>query len=99
MRFQQIVSAISLRKADEARQENGRFSWLARTLSTFVAAGYMTDGKSENTAIKDAQNIAFDPIERAMLAHRASQPETKAAAEPAAGSFEKIMGLMGQTRD
>lgn len=102
MRFQQIVSAISLRRANKVREENYRFSWLARNLSQFVAAGYMVEG--ENPAIQQASTLAFDKVEREMLAHQAaiqeSQPtKVHAPVEPVRGSFEKLMGLMDQKKD
>jgi hypothetical protein len=99
MRFQQIVSAIELRRATERRTENARFSWLARNLSQFVAGGYLTDGKQENTAIADARRIAFDKVEAAMLAHYEEQAALKPAPiEAKRGSFESLMGFMGQQR-
>lgn len=100
MRFQQIVSAIQIRRFTEARQENTRYSWLARNLSQFVAGGYMTDG--ENPAIEYAQKLAFDDVERELMKEReawekAHPPKIEAENKP--GSYEALIALMGQTRD
>jgi len=105
MRFQQIVNAISLRKYREDRQETSRISWLARTISQYVAGGYMTDGQRENVAVRYASQIAFDHIEEAALEAAAAREALKARTnetvmkEPARGSFEKMMQFMGQKRD
>jgi hypothetical protein len=42
-------------------------SWQTRQLSTFIAGGYMTDGKHGNPAFDAAQKLAFDEIEAAQI--------------------------------
>jgi hypothetical protein len=64
-RFRQILAAIEHRQYARSRMEQGRISWQTRILSSFIAAGYMTDG--ENPAVTAAQKLAFDEIEQAML--------------------------------
>lgn len=76
------------------RQENGRFSWLARVLASYVAGGYMVEG--ENTAIAEAQKIAMDEIEAALLGVAPKQPVDR---EPPSGSFERLTQFFGQKKD
>ena len=91
-RFRQITAAIQVRKFHEQRTENGRFSWLARTLASYTAAGYMTDGKSENKALKQAATLAMDEIESALLG---VSPKRDSAHENNVGSYERFMGAFG----
>ena len=95
-RYLQIVSAIRVRKYMETREVSARFSWLARTISSFVAAGYMTDG--DNPAIDAAGQLAIDEVEQALLSYSRAEdwkPGDKAVVkEPTPGSFEKLMQAM-----
>lgn len=91
-RFRQITAAIQQRRYFASREESSRTSWLARTLATFIAGGYMTDGKSENKAVQTASKLAYDDIEAAAL----SEAEAPAVVpENGIGSFERFMGMMG----
>jgi hypothetical protein len=65
-------------------------SWLARQLSSYVAAGYMTDGK-ENPAVDSAQKIGYDDIEVAFLT--GERPAKPGEATNKAGSYERLMGF------
>jgi hypothetical protein len=78
--MRQITTAIQTRHYIERRAEQSRLSWQTRTLAQYIAGGYMTDGKSENTAFKSAGQIAFDDIERLAL----SESEARAAEADAA---------------
>lgn len=102
-RFQQIVSAIRVRKYFQQREENARFSWLGRSLASFIAAGYMTDG--DNPALDHAGKLAMDDVEATLLGNMdVAGGEWKPGdpailkKEPTMGSFEKLMGTMSQTR-
>lgn len=93
VRLRQIVSAIRLRQFVRTREENARFSWLARSLGTLIAAGYQTEG--ENPAIDHAANLSIDEIEAAALKDATGVGEARAAQENGPGSFEKLMQYMG----
>lgn len=64
---------------------------MTRTLAQFIAAGYMTDGKSPNTALDNAGLLTLDEVEAKMLgaAPAATAPENKE------GSYERFMGALG----
>lgn len=85
--MQQIVSAIQLRRADESRVERTNLSWAVRTLATFIAAGYMTDG--DNPAIEQAQEITLDDLEQQIM--KADLPKPEVNNEPKKGSTETLM--------
>jgi hypothetical protein len=93
-RYMQIISAIRIRKYMDNREENARISWLGRAITSFVAAGYMTDG--DNPAIEMANQLSIDDIEHALLSYDSAEawkPGDKAIVknEPSAGSFETLM--------
>jgi hypothetical protein len=50
----------------------------------------MTDGKSENVALNNAQQLTLDPIEAALLKVGPEVPT-----ENAPGSYERIMARFG----
>lgn len=75
------------------REEAARVSWLARTLSQYIAAGYMTDGKRPNTALESAAVLGYDDIERAIMT---SPAVTQAPKENKKGSFEKLTSFLGR---
>lgn len=87
VRLHQIVAAIRTRKYFESREEGQRFSWLARTLAAYVAAGYMVEG--DNPALEKAGTIAYDDIEAALLG---DLPEKEAENKP--GSYERLHMLL-----
>lgn len=60
---------------------------MTRTIAGYIAAGYETDGKTENTALTAAATLSFDEVERALLKASAEAPQ-----ENAVGSFERLMG-------
>lgn len=66
-RFRQITAAIQMRRYAAAREENARFSWLARNLAGFIAAGYMVEKGKENKGLAQAGKIAYDDIEALLL--------------------------------
>lgn len=90
-RFRQIAAAIAIRKFQQAREENSRVSWMTRTLATYIAAGFMTDGKSKNPYLEKAPSLAMDQFEEALLKVAA---ETRSQ-EPDQGSHEKLMRFAG----
>lgn len=61
-RFRQIVAAINRRNFMRRREEITLISWQTRNLASFIAGGYMTDGKG-NPALDSATVLAFDEIE------------------------------------
>lgn len=89
-RFRQITATIQLRRFGRAREENGRYSWLARNLAAYIAAGYQMGKNQENVALKQAGSLAFDDIEVAFLEAEAEKPK-----ENKKGSFERFMAKMG----
>lgn len=90
VRFRQIVSAIQLRLTQARREARSIASWQTRTLSTYIAAGYMVEKGKENKALSEAQNIGYDAIDQALLG-----VESGGAKENTNGSFERLMGWAG----
>lgn len=76
-----------------SRDENSRFSWLARNISQFIAAGYMVSEGSENKALKQAGLLAMDDIEQAALKEAS---ENAPAKENDSGSYERLLRFGGQ---
>lgn len=74
------------------RVENSRTSWQTRVLATYIANGYMSDGKSENGPLKEAQYLAMDDVERTLLKEVAMKPKVY---ENTPGSFERLTGSFG----
>lgn len=108
-RFRQITASIQQRRFIQVRQENSRFSWLARILAPFIAAGYML-GK-DNPALDAAKEIAFDDIEAALYGATqfesrvdvpteqemsTEQAVARAAEKNSTGSFERFMIMTHQ---
>lgn len=94
-RFRQISAAIQMRRYAQTRQENSRFSWLARNIAGFIAAGYMIDKGKENKALDMAGKLAFDDIEALLLGAETSEAAGKPK-ENSAGSFERFMMMSSQ---
>lgn len=92
VRLRQITAAIQRRKFLVNREENSRFSWMARNIAQFIAAGYMIGEGQENTALTQAGLLALDDIERAVLNEAV---ENTPAKENEAGSFERLMRFGG----
>ncbi len=88
------MSAIQLRQYREERKENSRFSWMTRTLAQFAAAGYMIEKGQENKALNQAERLAFDDVEAALLGHEPS--DSNGPQDNGNGSYERIMMMMGQ---
>jgi hypothetical protein len=88
-----MVAAINLRRYSEERKENSRFGWLGRTLSQFEAAGYMVEKGQENKALKQAEMVAYDEVEAALLGNK---PKSSDPHENSIGSYERFMGQWGQ---
>lgn len=88
-----MTAAIQARRFHQDRRENSRFSWLARNITSFTAAGYMIDKGKENKGLKMAAELAYDDIEQAALGIK---PPPQAPKENGNGSFERFMGMMGQ---
>ncbi len=91
-RLRQVTAAIQMRKFTAFREENSRFSWLARNLAGFIAAGYQMEKGKENKALTQAGKLAFDDIETVLL----GGTPAGAPKENSAGSYERFMGMMGQ---
>ncbi len=81
-----------MRRYTLQREENSRYSWLARTLGGLVAAGYQVEKGQENKGLTYAATIAYDDIEAALLKDGPSQAAPK---ENGAGSFERFMMMTG----
>jgi hypothetical protein len=82
-----------MRRFVSSRDENARFSWLARNITTYIAQGYQLGKNQPNTALDHAQQLAFDDIERAFLGAAAAEPKVK---ENAPGSYERLMSGFAQ---
>lgn len=81
-RFRQITATIQQRRYMASREENGRFSWLARSLASFIAAGYMVDKGKENPALDSAAQLAFDEIESVLLGSKTESAPAKLPVGP-----------------
>lgn len=89
VRLRQITAAIQMRRYTAAREENARFSWLARNLSSFIAAGYQVEKGKENKALAHAGLLAYDEVEATLLgAEKPGQPK-----ENGVGSYERFMQM------
>lgn len=68
---------------------------MTRHLAQFTAAGYMIDKGQENKALTQAEKLAIDEVEAALLGH---EPRNSAGGplENGNGSYERFMGMMGQ---
>lgn len=94
-RLRQVTAAIQMRRYAAAREENARFSWLARNLAGFIAAGYMVEKGKENKALKHAGKLAYDDIEATLLGAETSK-DVDAAKVNGEGSFERFMMMTSQ---
>jgi hypothetical protein len=88
-----MVAAIQLRKYQQERKENARFSWMTRTLAQFEAASYMIEKGQENKALRQAEMLAFDDVEAVLLGNELKDSGPK---ENGVGSYERFLGMMGQ---
>jgi hypothetical protein len=95
VRLRQITAAIQTRRYFAAREENSRTSWMTRTLASFIAGGYMTDGKSENKAATMASQLAIDEEDRLLLG--ATLDGSVGPKENKPGSYESFMTKLGAT--
>lgn len=77
------------------RHDKSMVSWQTRILASFIAGGYMVDGKTGNPALDAAQKLAFDDIEAAQIEDAAKATVKKKVTEPAIGSYERFMGAFG----
>lgn len=68
---------------------------MTRTLAQFEAASYMIEKGQENKALRQAETLAFDEVEAALLGH---EPKNSSGGpqENGIGSYERFMGMMGQ---
>lgn len=94
-RLRQITANIQIRKYQASREENSRFSWLARHLTGYIAMGYMVEKGQVNEPLQNASTLGFDDIERAMLGGLKAEAETKQA-ENKPGSYETFMRFAHQ---
>lgn len=83
-RFRQVTAAIQRRRYTQERAENSRVSWLARSLSTFIAAGYMVEKGKENPALKMAASLAYDDVEAVLLGSPRPAAEATRSSGPVA---------------
>lgn len=95
VRLRQVTSSIQLRKFREAREENSRFSWLARHVTGYIAMGFEVAKGKPNVPLENAAKLAYDDIERALLGVEVKKAET-APAENKPGSFESFMRFSQQ---
>ena len=84
-----------MRRFTAFREENSRFSWLARNLAGFIAAGYQMEKGKENKALTQAGQLAFDDIETVLLGGTPQSPNG-GPKENGVGSYERFMGMMGE---
>lgn len=95
LRLRQITASIEMRKWAEFRKVQALTTWQTRTLATFTAAGYMTDG--ENPAVEAAGRIAYDELEEALLEEAEIRKDEASATDPEwtpdMGSMAKPNGI------
>lgn len=87
--MRQITATIQMRRFTTDREENARFSWLARHLAQYIAQGYMVEKGKPNTALDHAAQIGYDDIERAFLGAQPAPSERPAENKP--GSYERLI--------
>lgn len=68
---------------------------MTRNLAQFAAAGYMIEKGQENKALTQAERLAIDDVEAALLGHE-PQNSSGGPAENGNGSYERFMGMVGQ---
>ncbi len=109
-RLRQVTAAIQMRRYSSSRAENARFSWLARNISGFIAAGYQIEKGKENKALEQAGKLAYDDIEALLLGAETSnavpvlsEDGTREVADPlrvadrnGTASFERFGMMSGQ---
>lgn len=99
IRLRQAVAAIERRKYLDSREENSRFSWLARNLGSLIAGGYMMGEGEENPGMEFASGLAMDEIEKEMLAEIKEEiGDTPAEDKNGIGSYESLLAMMGGSR-
>lgn len=95
-RFRQVLANIQQDNYMERRAQMSFETWQTRQVATFIAAGYMTDGKKGNPAIDAAQALAYDEIEKLQLEEaQIAAADAPRITENKPGSFERFMGSMG----
>lgn len=87
-RMQQIVAAITIRKSNDAREHKRELSWAVRTISSFIAAGYMSE---DNKGVEAAQDLTIDDIERKIIDANLPTPPP----EIRTGSTEALLRAFG----
>lgn len=92
-RLIQISSAIRIRKFYEDRQQKSMASWMVRTLSLFIAQGYMVQG--ENPGIDMALKVSIDDIDAALTSDASQRASKNKVIDPPVGSFERAMAAFG----
>lgn len=92
-RLIQVSSAIRIRKFYEDRQQKSMASWMVRTLSLFIAQGYMVSG--ENPGIEMAMKVSIDDIDAALTSDASQRASQKKTIDPPVGSYERIISAFG----
>lgn len=93
-RLRQVTASIQMRKYHAYREENGRFSWLARNIASYIAGGYQIEKGKDNKAFDQAGKLAFDDIETVLLGGTPQGP-AGGPKENGVGSYERFMTMMG----
>lgn len=88
VRFRQITANVQMRRFYNEREENARFSWLARHITAYIAQTIMVEKGKPNTALDHAMLIGYDDIERAFLGAEPVPSESPKENKP--GSFERL---------
>lgn len=83
-----------MRRYTSFREENGRFSWLARNITGYIAGGYQIEKGKDNKALDMASKLAFDDIETVLLGGSPQAPNG-GPKENGVGSYERFMTMMG----
>lgn len=92
-RLIQVSSAIRIRKFYEDRQQKSMASWMVRTLSLFIAQGYMVSG--ENPGIEMAMKVSIDDIDAALTSDASQRASKNKVIDPPVGSFERALSAFG----
>jgi len=94
-RIRQIQAAIFQRQYVETRQRRSEMSWQTRMLAQIIAAAMSEADKEGNNPLGDIAaglDMDFPSTPDEVKQNRKEAPPP----EPKAGSFERLMGMMGR---
>lgn len=93
VRFQQVVSAIMIDRAERDRKQEFLTSWSTRTLAGFAITAAQVDEKGMKQLSEAVESVVYSPIEAALRGMGGSNEGGEK--ENRRGSYEALLGLFG----